>query len=352
MDISNELLFFFSALGAFNGLLLGFYFWFYAKPKHISNLFLGGLMISLSIRIGKSVIFYFNPDLAGVYLQFGLSFCLFIGPSLFFYFKSLHDEPTATNNWKYHFILWSLVIVFLAVFVPFDSYLDWWRPYIIHGIYLIWLFYIVAGGFQIKKVFAVLFSKHQSVAANDIWVLSLFIGNVLVWIAFWIFHYTSYIIGALSFSFILYLLVLILILNRNKANAHLRQSGKYADKKIGDTEASQLERQLRTLMQQEKVYRDPNITMPDVAKRLNLLPHRLSQLLNDNIQQSFPAFINEYRIDSAKQLIVSQSQFSLEAIGYECGFNSKSTFFAAFKKYTGTTPAKFKERNSGQIPNL
>lgn len=303
-------------------------------------------MVSLSIRIGKSVIFYFNPDLAGFYLQLGLSFCLFIGPCLYFYFKSLHDETAAITNWKYHLIVWLVVILFLAVFVPFDLYLDWWRPYIIDGIYLIWLFYIVASGFQIKKVFVLLFSRKQAVAANDVWVLSLFIGIVLVWMAFWNFYYTSYIIGALSFSFILYLLILILVLNRNQANAHLRTPGKYADKRIGDTEASQLEQQLRQLMQGDKVYRDPNITMPDVAKRMNLLPHRLSQLLNDNIQQSFPAFINEYRIASAKELIVSQSQFSLEAIGYECGFNSKSTFFAAFKKYTGTTPAKFKEQHS------
>ncbi|MEM8893411.1 MAG: helix-turn-helix domain-containing protein [Bacteroidota bacterium] len=345
MDISNELLFFFSALGAFNGLLLGFYFWFYAKPKHISNFFLGALMLSLSIRIGKSVIFYFNPDLAGIYLQFGLSFCLFIGPALYFYFKSLHNELEAKAYWKYHFAFWLIVITLLAVFVPFDQYLDLWRPYIIHSIYVVWLLYLLAGGLEIRKVFVVLLSKNQSVGSHDIWVLSLFIGNVVIWLAFWIFQYTSYIIGALSFSFILYLLILILILNRNKASAHLGNQ-KYGDKRIEDNEALELEQQLRRLMQEDQCYKDANVTMPDVAKRMNLLPYRLSQLLNDNMQRSFPAFINEYRITMAKELILSRSQYSLEAIGYECGFNSKSTFFASFKKFTGTTPAKFKEQKS------
>ncbi|MEM9858038.1 MAG: AraC family transcriptional regulator, partial [Bacteroidota bacterium] len=82
MELSRELLFFFSALGAFNGLVIGLYFLLVAKPRAASNYFLGLLLLALSIRIGKSVIYYFNPDLAGIYLQLGISGCLFIGPSL------------------------------------------------------------------------------------------------------------------------------------------------------------------------------------------------------------------------------------------------------------------------------
>ena len=63
MNVSDEMLFFFSALGSFNGLVLGFYFLFFAKPYHISSRFLGALLLMISIRTGKSVIFHFNPDL-------------------------------------------------------------------------------------------------------------------------------------------------------------------------------------------------------------------------------------------------------------------------------------------------
>ena len=65
MMISRELLFFFSALGAFNGVVIGLYFLLVAKPKTASNYFLGILLLALSIRIGKSVFLYFNDDLAG-----------------------------------------------------------------------------------------------------------------------------------------------------------------------------------------------------------------------------------------------------------------------------------------------
>lgn len=102
MEVSRELLFFFSALGAFNGLLMALYFIFIAKPKHISNVFLGLFLLMLSIRIGKSVFFYFNPDLAFSYLQFGLTGCLFIGPFLYFYVKSVVSKTdTSVVKWTY-----------------------------------------------------------------------------------------------------------------------------------------------------------------------------------------------------------------------------------------------------------
>ena len=106
MEASRELLFFFSALGAFNGLLLSFYFLFFAKSKHISNYFLGTLLLAMSIRIGKSVFYFFNPDLGREFLQIGISACAFIGPSLYFYIKSMTSPPGKfSSTWKYHFLI-------------------------------------------------------------------------------------------------------------------------------------------------------------------------------------------------------------------------------------------------------
>ena len=60
---------------------------------------------------------------------------------------------------------------------------------------------------------------------------------------------------------------------------------------------------------------------------------------------NFTIFVNEYRINQAKELIVTDKHLKLESIGYACGFNSKSTFYSAFKKITGMTPAQFKEQS-------
>lgn len=343
MEFSRELLFFFSALGAFNGLVLGFYFLLYSKPKHISNYFLGTLLLTLSIRIGKSVFFYFNPDLSFVFLQIGLTGCFFIGPSLYFYLKSVTGaEEEVRRTWKYHFVALTIIALIVGIMYPFEEFVELWRCYIISGIYYQWLGYLTLASFPMKKVYKDFRRRADKMNNVEIWILSVYIGNVMIWCAYFFCSYTSYILGALSFSFILYLLILLFIFNKKKDAILFKKTIKYGDKKIEASEAALLIKQLKQLMIKEALYRKSNLKLHDVSKKLNILPHRLSQLINDNLGSTFPNFVNEYRIQEAKKLIQTHANFSLEAIGYECGFNSKSTFYAMFKKYTGTTPAKYK----------
>jgi len=162
-------------------------------------------------------------------------------------------------------------------------------------------------------------------------------------LAYYFSSYTSYIVGALSFSFILYLMVVLFFFHKKKDVLLFKQVPKYGDKKITDMEAHLLFQRLTNLMSEKELYKNPNLKLPDVAKQLNILPHRLSQLLNDNAKKKFTQYINEYRVKAAKKALLTNSTYSLESIGYDCGFNSKSTFYAAFKKMTGTTPAKFQK---------
>ena len=346
MEASRELLFFFSALGAFNGLLLSFYFLFFAKPKHISNYFLGALLLTLSIRIGKSVFFYFNPELSAHFLQIGISACAFIGPSLYFYLKSMMTpEGEMKHTWKYHLMVLIPIVSIGGYLYPWESNYELWGCYFLPIVYYEWLIYIIASGFLIRPIFVKLFSKTEKLKSVEVWILSIFIGNFLIWLAYKTVAYTSYITGALSFSFILYLLVLFLFFNKKKESVLFKSKSpqKYGDKKIATSEAKSLISDLEKIMTQNELFKNPNLKLPDVAKKMNILPHTLSQLLNDNLGKNFSSFLNEYRIDAAKKMLLVNTHFSLEAIGYECGFNSKSTFYASFKKATGTTPAKFKE---------
>lgn len=343
MDVSGELLFFFSALGAFNGFVMGFYFLLFAKPKHISNRFLGALLLMLSIRIGKSVIFYFNYDLAYIYLQLGLTACFFIGPFLYFYIKSVRQpEGNIHKLWKYHLLVLVPLIGVLGVLFPFESNVDLWRPYFIRGIYIVWYLYIFASAYVIRDILRKPFIKGLKMSSMDIWLLSIVIGNLIIVTTYYALSITFYLAGALTFSFVFYLLALFLFFNK-KNESVLFNGKKYADKKIKHTEAQELIAQLVRLINTDEIYKDPNLKLPDLAARMNILPHKLSQLLNDNMGKSFTVFINEFRVAKAKELIKSNEKVKLEAIGYDCGFNSKSTFYAAFKRLVGTTPAKFKE---------
>ena len=347
MDYSRELLFFFSALGAFNGGILGLYFLFVAKPKHISNYFLGALLLALSIRIGKSVFFHFNEDLAFDYLQFGLTACFFIGPSLYFYFKSVTQPNDKTlDRWKYHYLTMAIIALGVGYVYPFEENIELWRCTFITGIYYQWLAYSIGSVYLLKDVFRNFIKSKDKQNSVEFWLISILIGNFIIWAGYFYAHYTSYIVGALSFSFILYLIVLLLFFNKKKDFILFRKQPKYGAKKISPSEASILLEKLEHLMQEQELYKNPNLKLPDVAKKLNILSHRLSQLINDNLEKSFTLFINEYRVKAAQKMLRTNDQFSLDAIGYECGFNSKSTFYSAFKKMTGTTPAKYKNQTS------
>ena len=121
MDTGKELLFFFSALGTFNGLILGVYFFFFTKKKYLTNYFLGALLFALSIRIGKSVFVYFNPTLPKMYLQIGLTACFFIGPCLYFFLKSAVDEINVMpKSWKLTFLFWVILSVLVGVIFPYE----------------------------------------------------------------------------------------------------------------------------------------------------------------------------------------------------------------------------------------
>lgn len=342
MEVSRELLFFFSALGAFNGIGIGLYFLLFAKPKVASNYFLGVLVLALSIRTGKSVFLHFSSHLAGPFIQFGLSACLFIGPALHFYLRSVTHPDQSQASWKYHFIPLFIAIVYVAASYPWYDYPTVWH-YIIRTIYKIWLTYILLGAWTIRKLLLKI-PKREKLSTMEVWIISIFLGNLIVWIAYNTISYTSYIVGALSFTFILYLLVILLVFTRKKDPSFMNRHVKYGNKKIDATEAKELQERIHQLMDDEKLYKNANLKLPDLAAKLHILPHRLSQLMNDNMGKNFTAFVNEYRIKHAQKLISSDTHLKLESIGYECGFNSKSTFYAAFKKVTGVTPSAFKAK--------
>lgn len=341
MTFSKELLFFFSALGVFNSILLSFYFLLFAKPRHPAHLFLGGLLLSLSLRIGKSVFFYFNSDLAKIYLQIGVSACFLIGPFLFFYLRAMHPSYSTSQHKQALVIVSSLILALIAfgILYPYEAFPELWGTYFLRIIYYQWLLFLMISGLQLKPLFRILYTSPKSISYNETWLLSVYIGTCLIWLAYFTASYTSYIVGALSLSFVLYLSILVIV--RQRKVSQLPKANKYANQKISPQEVARLKQQLDTLMNDEALYKNPNISSPDIAKRLNISTHLFSQLINDNLGKNFSAFINEYRIEAAKEILKSQSHLKIEIIAENCGFNSTSTFYTAFKKFTGTTPSKF-----------
>ena len=109
---------------------------------------------------------------------------------------------------------------------------------------------------------------------------------------------------------------------------------------------------LETLMQEDKPYLNPTLTLKELAAQLSLSPRYLSQIINQHTHQNFYDFVNRYRIEEAKNLLSKKSSaMNIMEILYEVGFNSKSSFNTAFKEVTGVTPSHFKKHLSNHQSN-
>lgn len=347
LNLDNKLLFFFSALGAFNSLILSTYFLFFSRPKNKSNYFLGVLLAVLSIRVWKSLFFYFNPGLSKVYLQIGLSACFFIGPFLYFYIQSKTQSAKQSSK-PFYIQLSALLLITLGIgfIYPYHKNVALWTNYLYQIINYQWLAYIIIVAFLLKDSLRKLFIKNKHLKYDEVWNLSVFFGVFIIWVAYYTSNYTSYILGAFSFSFVLYLSGLLIFFKRKKDFTVSIKKEKYSNNQINETEVKQLIEKIKVALEEEKIFKNPNLTLPILAKKINTRPQLLSQLLNNNLNKSFSQFINEYRIEEAKHLLESNSNLKIEIIAETCGFNSNSTFYTAFKKITNTTPAKYTKNNS------
>jgi len=105
---------------------------------------------------------------------------------------------------------------------------------------------------------------------------------------------------------------------------------------------------LAQLMRQEKVHENPNLTLLDVAKKLDTYPKIVSQVINHGFNLNFNDFVNKHRIDAVIERLKNKEHLSktLLGIALECGFNSKATFNRAFKKHISLTPKEYLLKNS------
>ncbi len=100
--------------------------------------------------------------------------------------------------------------------------------------------------------------------------------------------------------------------------------------------------QIVSYLEDKKPYKDPDFNLNTLAKELNTNRTYISKTINTFSNKSFVEFINEYRVLEAKKLLYTKiDQLTVEAIGYEAGFKSKSTFYRVFKSLTGVTPSFF-----------
>lgn len=119
---------------------------------------------------------------------------------------------------------------------------------------------------------------------------------------------------------------------------------KYQKSGLSQERAKRILDDLLQLMEREKPYLDSGLTLAQLAHRLNVTPHNLSEAINSRLQQTFFDFVNRYRVEQVKKDLTDpgKQRYTFLALALEAGFNSKSSFNAIFKKHTGMTPSEYR----------
>jgi len=117
-------------------------------------------------------------------------------------------------------------------------------------------------------------------------------------------------------------------------------------KLMNEEELRLAKKRLLLMMETESPYLDSELTLPKLADKLGISSHQLSYLINTGLGETFYHFINRYRVRKAQELLANTEydHLNMLMIGYESGFNSKTSFNTTFKKMTAYTPTAYRKK--------
>lgn len=116
-----------------------------------------------------------------------------------------------------------------------------------------------------------------------------------------------------------------------------------------DVDINALEKKLVHIIKEERIYLDEDIRLPDVSEELGISVHQLSFFLNNHLGMNFNNYINRFRVEEAKSMLINDPSRSVVSVGIAVGFNSNSSFYKAFLKETGMSPKQFRETQTKVI---
>lgn len=117
---------------------------------------------------------------------------------------------------------------------------------------------------------------------------------------------------------------------------------------LDETLAQTLMQELTGLMQEQQVYRQNELSLPDLAVLLGISVHQISELLNVHGGLSFYDYVNGYRVKYACDLLADPyCQLRILDIAFEAGFNNKNSFYRSFRESLGVTPNQYRANALG-----
>jgi AraC-like DNA-binding protein len=122
------------------------------------------------------------------------------------------------------------------------------------------------------------------------------------------------------------------------------KQNKYKTSALTEDNLQHIANKLENAMLHEQLYLDASLSLPKLAKSISISSNYISQTLNVRLNVNFFDYVNGYRVKHAKNELTNSNKTVLD-IAMDAGFNSKSAFYTAFKKYTGKTPVQYKQQS-------
>lgn len=366
-------------LGAGFGLMAVFLPLFFICQKRFQNdgylylygcLFILGLELIYKVLIQSEIIL----DVPVLYMP-GRLHNLLVYPLLLLFVLSITNPDYKVKVWcrflLYGFGLYALYVLFLALKIPYNEKLEmlqlfyqdkrpgpynyWKNPISLLKSTLIPLAFLGVVAYHFYR-----FRKrsHDKPSTRLLHILSLIImvyflfnqfSNLLYRMVHEVSGYSlvEWPVDIIFLSFLI-LLFSILALMVNTGST-LFPSAKYSGSALSITSYQDIVERAKRMVEEGKLYKKERLTLSELSMMVGTNSKYLSQSINAKLQCSFVDFVNRYRVEEAKRLMLEKNNKSLtlEAIGSLAGFKSKSVFFRAFKKFTGMTPNRFLKSQIG-----
>ncbi|HCW06098.1 MAG TPA: AraC family transcriptional regulator [Cytophagales bacterium] len=295
-----------------------------------------------------------------------------IGPLIYFYCKSelssgfriqkkdrIHFYPVIIDLFQHASALIFLVVLLLGWANPRqNNFGQLYDSYNVYADVPRWISLTIYLYFSFKLVKAYSKNQYSNSEPRTSWLME------LLWVFFafdilWLCYLVPYVIPSLTDKMLgwfdwypIYLpLVLViywlgirsLMINRHSLSL-MRKNGKQLPKESIDKMMPLLQKS----MTEEKLYRDPELTLTKLATHLNLSSKLISAAINQQSGKSFNEYVNHFRVEEFKTKLIQteNKKFTITALAFECGFNSQPTFQRAFKNIAGITPTEFAERHN------
>ncbi len=373
-------------LGVIQGLFLSFFFLSRRIRQKPSNLYLGFVMLFLSLIILEIFLNYSGYMAKLLRIDnFSEPLSLAVAPVMFFYIYSTITGKQPRRVWIHMIpmIFWFLYCIVyytypmelkyaqymnyhhtqLTIEIPKAPYSsDPWRlrEYINEMLMVQMTVYLVVSLVFIKRMFNLLelpfFTRHikpLSWLRTFIFLMFLVLLSVIIVKTLFVADVGDYIIASLI-SIVIYTTSFNVIKSSDFFQENIADPfnprKKYVKSALQEEEKEKILQQLKTCMEVHKDFKNNLVSLPFLAKKLVTPVHHISQVINEKLGQSFFEMIALYRVEEAKTILLDKTKnnLTIEDIADDVGYNSKSAFNRSFKNHTGKTPSEYRLNQKGK----